>query len=374
MDITSYVAPDFLQDSDVETIHSTMRTEANSNGIDVSEGSIFWDATRPVALEKSEMIQFKLNETIKICFPQWAYGIYLDMHAQIHGIKGRKAAVKATGALRITGTPGTLIPQGFIFATPAAGGTASVEFKVKTSTLIPAGGIIDTLEIEAVQAGTIGVVDANTITLMVQPLQGIASITNPEATAGGTETEDDESLRQRIMEDGQIIPLSGSDTDYVKWAKEVPGVGIAFTIPEWNGAGTVKVIIIDANGTPANSTLVTNVQNYIAPNVKNRGGLAPIGALVTIAPPVARAINYSFSWTLEEEADPEETQNALLQALNLYYTEIGVGGLLKYQKISSQISNTAGIADFSGLTINGGTGNIQLAGDEFPVTGTVNVS
>lgn len=350
-----------------------MRTEANSNGIDVSEGSIFWDATRPVALEKSEMIQFKLNETIKICFPQWAYGIYLDMHAQMHGLE-RKAAVKATGALRITGTPGTPIPQDFLFATPAAGGTASVEFKVKTSTLIPAGGTIDALEIEAVQAGTIGVVDANTITLMVQPLQGIASITNPEATTGGTETEDDESLRQRILEDGQIIPLSGSDTDYVKWAKEVPGVGIAFTIPEWNGAGTVKVIIIDANGTPANTTLVNSVQNYIAPNMKNRGGLAPIGALVTVAPPVAKAINYSFSWVLEEEADPEKTLKALQQALNLYYTEVGVGGLLKYQKISSQISNTAGIADFSGLTINGGTGNIQLAGDEFPVTGTVTVS
>ena len=360
--------PDFLKE-DEETIHQRMLEKAPP-GIDVSEGSFFWDATRPVALEKAEMIEFKLVETLKVCFPQWAYGQYLDLHAEMVGLQ-RRPAVPASGYVTVTGQPGASMLAGTELATPAVGDQLSIIFRTKEPLYLDESGV-GTVAIEAATPGTIGNVAANTITLMVQPLSGITSITNPEPTSGGTEEEDDESLRARILEARKLVPLSGSITDYKIWAKEVAGVGEAYVIPEWQGpgTGTVKVIIVDSNGQPANAALIEAVQNYIAP--ADGSGKAPIGAIVTVAAPTAHVLNYEFTLQLKEGYGETEVINAIKSALAEYYKTVGVGGEIRYNKVAAIIMETEGVEDFSGLTINGGTSNIQLASDEYPVTGTVN--
>ncbi|NSW90204.1 MAG: baseplate J/gp47 family protein [Firmicutes bacterium] len=365
---TEYVAPDFLQNQDVETIHNNMKANVPLD-LDTSEAQFFHDATMPVAIEKAEMVEFKLNETIKVCFPQWAYGIYLDMHAEMAGLS-RKAAVSATGTQRFYGLEGVFIPEGFIIATPAVGDQPSTEFKTLSSANINVSGYVD-IPIEAVLAGTSGNVASNTITLMQQPQAGITSTINLGPTSGGTEEEDDESLRSRILEAKRNIPMSGSISDYKLWAKEVDGVGEIYVVPEWNGAGTVKIIVIDSNGQPANQALIDAVQEHIAPGGKNVGGLAPIGALVTVVAPVQYVLNIEFTWTIEEGADPVTTLDAVKQAFDEYYIRVGVGGLVRISEIGACIINTQGVVDYTGLTVNGAGTNLQLAGDEFPVTGTV---
>jgi uncharacterized phage protein gp47/JayE len=63
-------------------------------------------------------VQFELNETIKIMFVHWAYGQWLDLHAQMEGLT-RRAANKATGTVTVIGKAGLTGPLGFQFATPA---------------------------------------------------------------------------------------------------------------------------------------------------------------------------------------------------------------------------------------------------------------
>jgi len=364
-----FTPPDFLQNQDEEKIYQRMKSNVPAD-LDTSEGSFFWDVARPVAIEKAEMIEFQLNETLKVCFPQWAYGEYLDLHAEMVELQ-RRPAVPASGYVTVTGQPGASMPAGTELATPAVGDQPSIIFKTKEALYIDESGT-GTVEVEAAIPGTIGNVAANTITLMVQPVPGITSITNPEPTSGGTEEEDDESLRTRILEARKMVPLSGSITDYKIWAKEVPGVGEAYVVPEWQGpgTGTVKIIIIDSNGQPANSTLIQAVQDYIAP--ADGSGKAPIGAIVTVVAPTAYTLNYTVTLQLEEGYGEAEVIQAIKDALLEYYKEVGVGGEIKYNKVAAIIMETEGVEDFSGLTINGGTSNIQLASDEYPVTGTVN--
>lgn len=362
MSIIPYTPPDFLKNQSTDEIYERMAQ--NASDIDTSQGSMFWDVCMPVAVEKAEMVNFILNETIKVCFPQWSYGIYLENHAQMVGIEGKKPPVKATGTLRITGIPGTVINQGFLFATPAAGGTASIEFATKNAAVIPENGILENLEIEAVNGGIQGNVAANTITMMVQPIKGIISITNPAPTSGGTEEESEDDLRQRILEASTTTPLSGSISDYIIWGKKVAGVGEVFVVPEWNGPGTVKLIVIDSNGQPANQMLINAVRDYIEP-------LRPIGAIVTVTAPVSRIIDYSLHLILTSEADLEEVIEKIKAGLQDYYKEVGVGGTIKYNRVAAIIANTQGVSDFSSLTINGQTSNIDLESDEYPATGTV---
>ncbi len=361
--------PDFLQE-DEETIHRRM-LEKTPPGISTREGDFFWDVTRPVAIEKAELLNFHLVQTLKIMFPAWAYGKWLDLHAKARGMT-RKPPNKAAGTLRVVGVPGTTVPAGFRFASPAAGDMPAVEFEAVERYDVPEEGTIDIL-IRAVEPGISGNVTAGAITLMMEPLSGITSITNPEPITGGTEEESDDALRGRIDEADTASEASfvGSDSDYKRWAEEVPGVGTALVVAEWDGPGTVKVVVIDSNGQPANQTIIDDVYNTVMRPDDRLQRKAPIGATVTVVAPTAKDIDYSF--TLEMQ--PGETEGTVLdrfmEHLQGYYIEAKQEGVVRYIRVGALLTNTSGVKDYTGLTINGDIANIILAEDEYPVTGLI---
>ena len=85
-----FIMPDWLKNQDAETIHRRMMARLPPD-IDDTEGGFPWDFTKPTALEKAELLQFHLVETLKIMFPEWSYGEYLDLHAQRVAFEGRAA-------------------------------------------------------------------------------------------------------------------------------------------------------------------------------------------------------------------------------------------------------------------------------------------
>lgn len=364
--------PEFLQSESAEEICERLFQLAKEKNIDITEGSIFFNAVKPVALDQAERDQFKRIEIFKLMWPDWSYGIWLEMLGEASGTTPKKQPTHAEGTLKIQGVPGTLVPIGFVFATRAVGENPSVLFKAKQSVTIDSSGFAS-IGIQAVEAGTRGNVDTGTITLMSVPMNGIISITNEQPTTGGTDLEEEESFRQRVLNSNKQEKLSGADSDYIRWAEEVDGVGKAYVIPEWNGAGTVKVVVIDANGLPANQSILDSVQQHIAPSGKNRGGLAPVGHLVTVVAPVRKLINYQFSWELSPDVDAQETQDKFKAALLSYYKDVGVGGTVHYNRVGALLINLEGVVNYSGLTVDGGAGDVQLAGDEYPGTGTVQI-
>ena len=320
-----YSPPDFLLGQSADEIHRRM-LNALPAGIDKSEGNIPWDFTRPSALEKAEFVEFTLNETIKLIFLQWAYGKWLDLHGEmVHTI--RRAANHASGTLNVTGTPGTVIPTGFQFATPA-NLTASVIFETLESVTLD--GVPDNrrqvtaaIDIQAVEGGLIGNVAEDTIKLMVNPLSGIAYCSNPEPMTGGAEAEADEDYVIRILDAMRIgSSMTGCVADYIRWGREVPGVGQVVVDPEWDDpslpekfhyldalgyrrcAGAVRLIIVDSNGIPANQQIIDAVYLHIMgtgdDDVKR---LAPIGAHVTVIAPEGMTIDISAAVLLEDGVD-----------------------------------------------------------------------
>jgi len=365
-----FKAPSFLNDQDAETIHKRMMEELPPD-IDDTESGFPWDFTKPTALEKAEMLEFHLTETLKIMFPMWAEDQWLDLHAKGRGLT-RKPANPASGTLAITGVSGTTIPAGFKFAAPAVGDTPAIEYQTKDKYTIGEDGTV-ALQVTASEAGIKGNVPAGTVSLMMTPIKGITSITNPDPITGGTEQEGNDELRGRIDEMDATSEASfvGSDGDYKRWAEEVPGVGTALPMPEWAGPGTVKVVVIDANGQPANQAIIDAVYNNIMRPDDRIQRKAPIGATVTIVAPTAKEIDY----TLLLEIEAGETQATVLERfkaqLQTYYIEAKKEGVVRYTRIGSILTNTSGVKDYTGLTINGGAANIILGEDEYPVTGLI---
>lgn len=365
-----FKAPSFLNDQDAETIHKRMMEELPPD-IDDTEGGFPWDFTKPTALEKAEMLEFHLTETLKIMFPMWAEDQWLDLHAKGRGLT-RKPANPASGTLAITGVSGTTIPAGFKFAAPAIGDQPAIEYETKEKYTMGEDGTVE-VQVTAIEAGTKGNVPAGSINIMMAPIKGITSITNPVPITGGAEQESNDELRGRIDELDATSEASfvGSDGDYKRWAEEVPGVGTALPMPEWAGPGTVKVVLIDANGQPANAAIITEVYNNIMSPGDRLQRKAPIGATVTIVAPTAKDINYTFLLEIQSGEAEITVLERFKAQLQTYYIEAKKEGVVRYTKIGSILTSTSGVKDFTGLTINGGTTNIVLEEDEYPVTGVI---
>lgn len=368
---TTYTPPMILTDVDDDIIHARM-LEALPNDIDKTEGGFAHDFTRPAALEKAEMM-IAVNDAVQVFFPAWSYGGYLDKLAGSVGLS-RKAAQPAETYLEITGTEGTIVPTGFIFATPKSGDIASIEFAVVESTTISAEGKATVL-VRCTETGLIGNVPENSITLMSSPMKGVTTIRNPAAATGGIETEDDESLRARIEEREKNNEASfvGNDSDYKRWAKEVDGVGSVVVVPEWmgKGSGTVKLIVMDANGMPANDTILKAVYDHIISPDNRDYRLAPIGAILTVTTAEAVGLTFSATILLEEDAVIDDVVKAYRTNLLAYFEEAKAESCIRYTRVCSVLSETKGVLDYSNMLLNGATANIAITADDYPTIATV---
>ncbi|NQS75231.1 MAG: baseplate J/gp47 family protein [Peptococcaceae bacterium] len=351
-----------------EAIHRRMLEKAPP-GISTREGDFFWDATRPTATEVSEVRRVLLVETLRLALPQYSYGAWLRLLGALRGVWEREA-LKAKVTITIEAAPGTVIPAGAVAVAPAEADRPAIEFIILEKGNVTEAEAVD-IEAEAIEPGVKGNVAAGTIIALKESIDGVFSITNLEAATGGTDIEDDDSFRERMLYSYQDPPLSGAKSDYERWALEVSGVGGVFVEPLWDGPGTVKVMILDASGTPGGQALVDRVQQYIAPDGRNGGGVAPIGALVTVTPPDIKEINISYTPIMEEEFAIDSINDKFKKALQQYYTDIGAGGVIRFNKVSAILTGIDGIKDHSGLLVNDVAENIQLSSTEVAVSGVV---
>ena len=380
-DIIPYSPPGYLQGEDVDTIYSRMMQTDIGNGqtvqsvIATSQGSMFWDVCRPTAIEKSSLVQMIINQVIQSAFIQYAIGTDLDNHGQGKGVP-RNGAVSSIGTISINGVQGTLIPIDTLFATASTGGIASIEFQTTDSNVvIPSTGTIQ-VDVQAVIAGTNSNVQANTVIMQIASIIGITSVTNASATLGGLDAESDDVYRQRILTTAAKKPGSGSKYDYMAWASSVTGVGSVQVIPEWNGfanngtsagSGKVKVAIMNSSNQPANSTLIATVQQYI-------NGLAPIGAIVTVAAPTAVIIAYVFAVKIDITlTDIATIQSSFLSAVQTYYAQAMNDGVVRFHKIASLLVGITGIIDYTALTMNSASADIIITLGSYPSTIASNI-
>jgi uncharacterized phage protein gp47/JayE len=244
------------------------------------------------------------------------------------------------------------------------------------STVIVAGA--SDINAQAVVAGSSGNVPANQIKYLPVSIPGITSISNAVPSSGGYDEESDSSLLQRYYEHIQKPSTSGNKYQYKEWAKSVTGVGDARVVPLWNGSNTVKVIIIDANKEPAEAALVGNVQDYIDPGVTGLGdGEAPLGAYCTVESAAGKAINISFTAVKDPSYTDQQRIDNVTAGITAYFQSIAFNDAItaaSYAQIGNAILQSAGILDYSNLTINGGTANIPLATNEVPELGVLTIA
>lgn len=348
--------PDFLKETrSEEEIHKRMLDELPED-LDKSEGGYVYDLTRPTAIEVARMKEFELVEALKLIWPRFAEGIYLDYHAETRGLE-RKEAINASGKLYIEGKIGTLIPEGTIFTTESVNDEPEKEYETLEEAVIMEGiagiGSIN-VPIQSVEAGTNGNSAANTVILQEDIIDGLMSVTNPEPISGGMEAEDDESFRERIMEYEQTQGDSyiGNVSDYKRWALSVEGVGSATVIPPQSGddSGMIRIVITDADGEIASERLCKAVEDYIMQPDNPENRLAPVNAVVQVEPQQNMPMIITADVTLKN-ADIESVTKSFQIGLKNYFKDTGDDGEIRYTQICKILGNTSGVYDYANLTI-----------------------
>lgn len=127
---------------------------------------------------------------------------------------------KASGYLKITGTPGVIVPAGFL-----AGTVTGIHYAVLIQGAIGADGTV-LLPAKATVAGPDGNVEANTLTVIVNPgiPEGITAVTNPAAMTGGRERETDEQFRDRYYQSVDFAGGVNADAIAAEILQNVEGV------------------------------------------------------------------------------------------------------------------------------------------------------
>lgn len=367
--------PDFLEEKEDE-IHTRMLQRAPDD-VSTLEGDFYWDTTKPTADVASEQ-QMKLINVLKLAFPQTSYGEYLEWLGELKGVF-KNPATKATGVLVITGTEGTVIEKGKVVTTPMSDEIAGIEFEILETKTIDSSETVE-VKAECITAGIIGNVKENSITVLATPINGVKSLSN-KTFAGGTDIEDEEHYRERVIVAEQEDRLSGSNSDYERWAKEVDGVGFAYVLEEWNGPGTVKVLILDKNRNAATQELIETVQKYIYPKAlesENRDGKAPVGSIVTIDTPSTLLINVKAYFVFAEDYSEETILANLKNKIDKYLDKIDIGGTVNYNAIHTIIGSMMladeGIKDYYDLTINDIKENIVLNDQVVGIGEVINIA
>lgn len=368
-----FTNPDFIAGSSEQEIHERMMANLPDD-IDDMPAGFPYDFTMPAAIEKSEFINYHMVRALMIAFPQYAWDEWLELHGQQVHIP-RHEAEHATGYVNVTGTAGTVILAGTVFCTPATDISPALEYSANEEITIGADEAA-TIPVTAVTAGIISNVAANTICIMAKPDKNISSITNAEAITGGAERESDDDYYDRIAaEYANSMTYLGNDSDYIRWAKEA-GAGDCIVVSAFNGPGTVKLVLVDRNGEPANETLINTVYNYIvSPNDRTKRLLPTACAELSCV--AATTINIDYTCTgllLDETTDIEQFKSDFRAAVMAVYDSAKTEGILRYNDVRPLISAISGVEDFDTFTMNGKTENIRLAQDEYPQTGTLDIS
>ena len=349
--------------------------------IDQREGSVIYDALAPTAMVLAQHSLASAN-IIKQTYIKTAQGQFLDYRAAEHGT-ARYAATQTEVKAKFLDSDSNAINNVQIGDQFASIGETPIFYTVQKINEDLTG------ELTADDPGTI----ANSYIGQILPVTSNDTLSWAEITeivAPARDEETDDHLRDRLLRADDWIAYGGNITDYLAMLSKISEVGAGQVYPVWNGAGTVKLVIVDNNLMPASVELVKKVKNIIDPtDSESQGyGLAPIDHQVTVVAPTPLTVNISATVNIDGTHGVDIVKAKIKTAIEEYFkllkqswnsidakTGRGYSQTIYRSKILSQIMMVDGVVNASVPTLNGSDQDIALVFNnqtsQLPVLGEV---
>lgn len=362
-----------------------------SDAYDKRQGAIMWDAVAPHDYQLAEFYM-QLREVYKNTFADSAEGDYLDLRVKEQGMTRYAAtyALKKGEFYDEEDNPMT-IPLGTRFTTVSS--TKPVNYYVESEYLQDGVAVPGTYTLRCELAGTEGN-DYIGELINITFISGISRAEMSTLLEPARDTETDEELRIRYYLRLKQKPFGGNIAQYDEEVKALPGVGELQVYPVWNGGGTVKLSIIDAEYNPISAEYIETLDKLIDPENsqgdKGTGlGMAPIGHKVTVTTPNTLSINISARVTLTSGYSIGQVEQPIKDAIEEYLLQLrkewGLADELNnyslaiyIARINMVILSVAGVANVTDITINENAQDLTLIQNattqQLPVLGEVSIT
>lgn len=269
-------------------------------------------------------------------FPQTARGVYLDRHAAMRGLS-RLPAAKAAGTLRFS----VDLPPAMPMEIPA--GTVCMtaderRFQTTGDVVLEAGQTYADAPAEALEGGSGGNAAAGAVRFLTACPVAVTACVNPAAFSGGSDAEDDELLRKRILESYQRLPNGANAAWYEQTAMSHEGVASARAVGRARGIGTVDVYIAGENGLPGTALL-----EEVRADLRERREIA---VDVEVKAPTAVAVNVSAAIAVGENADFDEVRARVELAIANLFTGRMLGRPVLLAELGSRLYALEGVENY----------------------------
>ena len=295
------------------------------------------------------------------CFPQTASGEALDRHAALRGLSRRKAG-KATGVIRFYAasdrTEEAQIPKGTVCVT-----AEGLRYVTTQAGVIPLGETQADLKAEAAEAGAAWNVAAGRIVYLTLPPAGITGCSNPGAFTNGSDDENDETLRRRVMDTYTRLANGANTAFYEQAAASCDGVAAVKVLPRSRGVGTVDVVIAAQGGMP-DQTLLDKVQTHL-------DSIREIAVDVQMKAPTAKHVDLSIVVTPEAGCAFAELSQTVQQTVEDWFTGALLGKPVLQAQLTALVFAVKGVANCA-VTLSGG--DTAAEATTLPCLGTLTIT
>lgn len=338
-----------------EKILSDMLSKVDSN-LDKRPSSVIYDALAPAALQLAQAYT-SLDMILDASFIDTSTDDYLERKGNEFSVN-RTPAIASQRAVTFTGATVTI---GKRFA------CSGVNWIVVEANLL-----------ECETPGILGNnIPIGTSLMSLETIAGLQSAVLGSVIRLGSETEDLEAYRTRIIAKINEPEINTNIAEVTKWCKSVAGVGAVRVLPLFDGVNTVKAILLDTQMKPVTSEIVSRVVEYIDPpdalGHKGLGlGQASIGCVFTAASADPLLIHVKVHLDYSSEITSGEIIAEVTSLLQAYLSSIAFkNDSVIYNKVGSIILSSALVIDYSTLTLNDLTGNIAIANTQVAILSEV---
>ena len=214
----------------------------------------------------------------------------------------------------------------------------------------------------ALEAGSAGNVAAGTILQMAVAPVGVSRCTNPAAFTGGTDREDDETLRARVLETYRRLPNGANAAFYQQGALSFDEVAAAAVIPRPRGVGSVDVVVSTAAGAPS-AELLEELEDYFEARRE-------IAVDVQVRAPEMETVDVTVQVAAEEGQDAQAVQDAVEAALRGWFDGRRLGQSVLRAALGELVFHVEGVANYA---LTAPAADVAVEVDVLPRLGTLAV-
>lgn len=283
-----------------------------------------------------------INQVAKGELLRYARGVILDYLGEPNTprLQAEPAVTTERFTLSIPLVTPQIIPAGTRIAPDGAEGT--IMFATREAVTIPAGNTTVDVLIECLTPGVIGNgFLPGQLTTLIDPLPFVASVTNLTTTAGGADTEDDDSYRERIRMAPESFSTAGPEQGYIYWAKTA-SAAIVDVAAITEKPGEVTILPLLEGGIIPTQEILDAVTEKV-----NSRKIRPLTDKVTVQAPgvVPYDIVLTYYINRERAAESAVIQAAVIKAVESYalWQKSKLGRHINPSELISKIMNAGAL-------------------------------